>query len=113
LRKQREEGKKKKGKTERKERELQKIREEVCRTTRAIYIEPLASRPPFAFQESSESCEEERNIERKILEAYNMQPLWEKNLKKHYKAFDDIFAPCTYNVIINDFEEEKQVSKEL
>jgi hypothetical protein len=47
---------------------LQKIREEIFRATKAIYIEPLASRPPFAFKESNESCENERNIEREILE---------------------------------------------
>jgi hypothetical protein len=31
---------------EAKERELQRVKKEAFRTTRAIYIEPLASRPP-------------------------------------------------------------------
>jgi hypothetical protein len=38
-----------------KRRKLQKVREEVVRAVGAIYIEPLASRPPPAFHESSES----------------------------------------------------------
>jgi hypothetical protein len=40
---------------EREETNLQKIRDEVFRAIGAIYIEPFASRPPHAFQESSES----------------------------------------------------------
>ncbi len=55
----RKERKKKKGN----EKELQKVREEVFKTIRAIYIEPLASRAPPAFRESNESFGESRNVE--------------------------------------------------
>jgi hypothetical protein len=38
--------------------------------------------------------------------------LWEKDLKKHYKAFEDNFHLLhpTF-VIINDYEEEEQMEK--
>ncbi len=43
------------GKKKTKEKELQKIKEEFFRTTKAIYITSLASKPPLEFHESSES----------------------------------------------------------
>jgi hypothetical protein len=92
LRKQREEGKKKR-KREREERELQKIREEVFRATREIYIEPLASRPPFAFQESSESCEEERNIKRKIIKALQHAATMGEGLEETLQGLRRHFCP--------------------
>jgi hypothetical protein len=49
-----------------KEKKLQKIREEVFKTIRVIYIELLVSRPPPIFQENSESSRKERNIEREF-----------------------------------------------
>ncbi len=45
------------------EKELQKVRKEVFKTIKAIYIEPLASRAPPTFCESSESFGESRNVE--------------------------------------------------
>jgi hypothetical protein len=41
---------------------LQRIKEEVFQTTKAIYIELLASRLLVAFRKSSESFGEEKNI---------------------------------------------------
>jgi hypothetical protein len=70
---------------------LQIIKGEVYRAIRAIYIEPLASRPPPTFQESSESFGEERNVFR--LCDVDVLPLWEKDLKRHCEAFGDIFHP--------------------
>jgi hypothetical protein len=48
-------------------REPQKIKEEVLKTIGTFYIEPLASRPPLAFQENNKSFGEEINIGRRIL----------------------------------------------
>jgi hypothetical protein len=45
---------------------LQKVREEVFTTTRAIYMELLTSRPPLEFHESSEGFGENRDVEQKI-----------------------------------------------
>jgi hypothetical protein len=42
---------------------LQRDREEDFRATEAIYIEPFASRPLFAFCESSESSGEGKYVE--------------------------------------------------
>jgi hypothetical protein len=64
----RERVKKKKKEKEREESELKKIRKEVFRVIKAVYIEPLVSRPPPIFGESSESFREERDIEKEILE---------------------------------------------
>jgi hypothetical protein len=41
--------KRKKEKKEVEERELQRVRKEVFRATKVIYIEPFASRPPPTF----------------------------------------------------------------
>jgi hypothetical protein len=62
LRKQREENKKE-------ENELQRIRKEIFRATKIIYIELFASRPPPVFQESNTNFGEERNVENEIFEA--------------------------------------------
>ncbi len=43
-----------------KEKKLQRIREEVFWATRSIYIEPLASKLPFAFQEGSKSSKKKK-----------------------------------------------------
>jgi hypothetical protein len=43
---------------------LQRIREEVLKATKVIYIEPLASKPPPTFQENNESSRKDKNIER-------------------------------------------------
>ncbi len=43
---------------ERKERELQRIRDEVFKAIGATHIKPLASRPPLVFQESNEIFKE-------------------------------------------------------
>ncbi len=39
------------------------------RATKAIYIEPLASRLPPTFQENNKSSKEDKNIEKEIFEA--------------------------------------------
>ncbi len=52
----------KREKKETKEIELQRVREEVFRATRAIYIKPLASRPPLEFCESSEGSKESNDV---------------------------------------------------
>ncbi len=65
------------------EREMQKVREEVFRATRVIYIEPpLVSKPPLVFRKNSESYGEERDVKHENFEALNMLLLWEKDLKK-------------------------------
>jgi hypothetical protein len=46
---------------------LWRIGEEVFRTTRVIYIEPLASKLPPAFQRNIENFGEDRNVEREII----------------------------------------------
>jgi hypothetical protein len=43
--------------------------DKVLKIIGAIYMEPLTSQLPLAFQEFCESFEERRNVERKILEA--------------------------------------------
>jgi len=48
---------------------LQRVRKEVFRTIVAIYIKPLASRPPLAFHENRRSSRESRNIKQKNFEA--------------------------------------------
>ncbi len=50
-------------KKEAKEGELQRVKQEVFRATKAIYIEPRTSRSPPIFQESNESSREGRNVE--------------------------------------------------
>lgn len=54
---------------EAKEGKLYKIKEEIFRATRAIYIEPLASRPPPIFWKSNESFRGGRDVESEIFEA--------------------------------------------
>ncbi len=51
------------------EKKLHKMRKEVLKATKLIYIEPLTSRSPLAFQESNKSSKEEKNVEREIFEA--------------------------------------------
>jgi hypothetical protein len=48
----------------------------------AIYIKPLASRSPLAFQESSESFEEGPNVEREILKVLQGVTTMGGDLKK-------------------------------
>ncbi len=63
-------GNNEKRKKEREEKKLQRIKKEVFRAIKAIYIEPFASRLTApTFQESSKNSREEKNIEREILEA--------------------------------------------
>jgi hypothetical protein len=50
----------------RQRRKGKKIVEEAFRTIGAIYIEPLASRPPLIFRESNESSRDERDIKQEI-----------------------------------------------
>jgi len=45
---------------------LQRDREEDFRATKAIYVEPFAARPPFAFCESNESSGEGKYVEQEI-----------------------------------------------
>jgi hypothetical protein len=68
---------------------LQRVRKEAFKAIRAIYIEPLTSRQPPIFWESSESFREERDIEREIFEALRRVTIGEKDLKKHWKIFDN------------------------
>ncbi len=56
-----------------KERELQRVRKEVFRVIRTIYIEPLALRPPLEFLESSESFGESKDVEQEILETLKLK----------------------------------------
>lgn len=56
-------------KRKREEIKLKKIRKEIFRATRAIYIKLLASILPLIFQENSQSFGEEINIEREIFDA--------------------------------------------
>ncbi len=48
---------------------MQRVREEAFRATRAIYIEPFASRSPLESQKKSESYGEEKDVESEIFDA--------------------------------------------
>ncbi len=63
----------KKEKKNTKERELQRVRNEVFKVIKTIYIEPLALRPPFEFLESSESFGESKDVEQEILETLKLK----------------------------------------
>lgn len=56
-------------KGKKKEKELQRIRNEVFKAIGVIYIELFVSKPLPTFQESNESFEEGWNVEREILKA--------------------------------------------
>jgi len=74
-------------KTKRKERRKgKKILEEAFRTIGAIYIEPLASRPPPIFRESNESSREERDVKQEIFEALKHVTTMGEGLEKTLQA---------------------------
>ncbi len=52
---------------------MERVREEVFRVIKTIYIEPLALTPPFEFLESSESFGKSKNVEQEILEALKLK----------------------------------------
>jgi len=49
-----------------KERKLQRVRKEVLRATKTIYIELLASRSPPAFHQNNESFGESKDVEKAL-----------------------------------------------
>ncbi len=99
-------------KKKRKEKKLQRIRKEVFRTTKAIYIEPLASRPPPTFQKSSKNSREEKNIEGKILEALQHAPTMGEGLEKTLQGLQQHFSLLAPTIIvIIDSKEEDQLEK--
>jgi hypothetical protein len=67
----------------------------VCQS-RAIYIEPLVSRWPFAFQKNNESFGKERNVEKDswgFTTCYHYGRTWRDIARSSTK----IFTPCTYS----------------
>lgn len=87
---------------------MQRDREEDFRATKAKYVEPFASRPPFAFCESSESSGEGKYVEQEIFESLKCVAVVGKGLKGTLKHFwrQTIMSTPTV-IIINDFEEKK------
>ncbi len=96
-------------KTKRKERRKgKKIVEETFRTIGAIYIEPLASRPPPIFRESNESSREERDVKQEIFEALKHVTTMGEGLEKTLQGLWIQFPPFAPTfVIISDSKEEK------
>lgn len=101
---------KKREKKQTKERKLQRVRKEVFRATKVIYIEPFASRPPPTFWKSSESFGQGKNIEQKNFEVLKCATTMGERLEKTLKdLWRQILTPTLAFAIINDCEEEKQI----
>jgi len=89
-----------------------KIVEEAFKTTRVIYIKPLASRPLAIFWEINESSGEEKDLEWKIFEALKRVTTIGEGLEKILWGLWRQFSPSASTfVIISDSKEEEYVEK--
>jgi hypothetical protein len=94
---------------------LQRVREEVFRATRAVYIESLASRPPPTFHESNESSKENKHAKQKKFKTLRCVIIV-GGLEKTLRDLQRHTAPHAPTfIIISDFEEhvENRVLKEV
>jgi len=66
---------------------LQRDRKQDFKATEAIYIEPLASRLPFAFCESNESSRKGKYIEQEIFESLKHVAIVGRGLEGTLKHF--------------------------
>jgi hypothetical protein len=91
---------------EEEERELHRVRKDVFRAIKAIYIEPCTSRP--TSRELNESFGEEKDVERESFEALRRVTITRERLEKTLRDLQRQTAlPTPTFVIISDYEEEK------
>lgn len=79
---------------------MQRIRHEAFRTTRAIYIEPFASRVPLVFLESTKSYGEWRDVKWEILEALRCVTTMGEGLEETLKDLWKQTPPSTPQLLL-------------